>query len=46
VTETYYDLRVAPGVNIALNYQLGVNPAYNADRGPVHLFAVRTRIAF
>ena len=46
MTETYYDMRVAPGVNLALNYQLGVNPAYNADRGPVHLFAVRTRVAF
>jgi high affinity Mn2+ porin len=46
VTETYYDMRVAPGVNLALNYQLGVNPAYNADRGPVHLFGLRTRVAF
>jgi hypothetical protein len=46
VTETYYDVRVAPGLNLALNYQLAVNPAYNADRGPVHLFAIRARIAF
>jgi high affinity Mn2+ porin len=46
VTETYYNMRVAPGLNLALNYQLAVNPAYNADRGPVHLLAVRTRIAF
>jgi high affinity Mn2+ porin len=46
VTELYYDARVAPGVNIAGNYQVAVNPAYNADRGPVHLFAVRLRTAF
>ena len=46
VTEAYYDARVAPGLNLALNYQLAVNPAYNADRGPVHLFALRTRVAF
>src|SRR3712207_6930970 len=33
VTELYYDARVAPGLNVALNYQLVVNPAYNNDRG-------------
>ena len=46
VTEMYYDLRVAPGVNMAANYQLAVNPGFNADRGPVHLFALRVRTAF
>jgi high affinity Mn2+ porin len=46
ITEAYYDMRVAPGFNVALNYQLVVNPAYNADRGPVNVFALRTRIAF
>lgn len=46
VTEAYYNLRMAPGVNIALNYQFAVNPAYNADRGPVNLFALRFRTAF
>jgi high affinity Mn2+ porin len=46
VTELYYDARVAPGLNLALNYQLVVNPAYNADRGPVSVVGLRTRIAF
>ena len=46
VTEPYYDARVAPGLNLALNYQLVVNPAYNADRGPVSVVGLRTRIAF
>jgi high affinity Mn2+ porin len=46
VTELYYDARVAAGVNIAANYQLAVNPGYNADRGPVHFFALRLRTAF
>lgn len=46
VAETYYDLRVAPGVNAALNYQFVVNPAYNRDRGPVHVLALRLRTAF
>ncbi|SDB71187.1 carbohydrate porin [Belnapia rosea] len=45
-TELYYDARIAPGLNLALNYQLIANPAYNADRGPVNVFALRTRIAF
>jgi high affinity Mn2+ porin len=44
--ETYYDARLAPGVNAALGYQLVVNPAYNADRGPVHVFSARLRAAF
>lgn len=46
ITEAYYDARVAPGLNVALNYQLVVNPAYNNDRGPVNIFAVRLRTAF
>jgi len=46
VTEVYYDARVAAGVNMAVNYQLAVNPGFNADRGPVHLFALRLRTAF
>ena len=37
---------VQPGLNVALNYQLVINPAYNADRGPVSVFGLRTRIAF
>jgi high affinity Mn2+ porin len=45
-TELYYDARLAPGLNLALDYQFVVNPAYNADRGPVHVLAVRARMAF
>jgi high affinity Mn2+ porin len=44
-TELYYDIRVAPGVNFGLDYQLLVNPAYNADRGPISIFSVRARLA-
>ena len=46
VAELYYDARAAPGINIGLGYQLVVNPGYNADRGPVHVFSVRFRTAF
>ncbi|WP_207536887.1 carbohydrate porin [Sabulicella rubraurantiaca] len=44
--ETYYNMHVAAGIDVALNYQAIVNPAYNQDRGPVHLFALRFRTAF
>lgn len=44
--ETYYDLRLAPGLNLALDAQLVVNPAYNADRGPVPVLALRLHAAF
>ena len=46
ITELYYDARIAPGVNMALGYSLVVNPAYNADRGPVSIFSLRMRTAF
>lgn len=45
-TELYYDARVARGVNMALGYQLIVNPAYNQDRGPINVFSLRLRTAF
>ncbi|MDO9708604.1 carbohydrate porin [Paracraurococcus lichenis] len=44
--ETYYDARLAPGLNLALDAQLVVNPAYNTDRGPVPIVALRLHAAF
>ncbi|MCR0985839.1 carbohydrate porin [Roseomonas populi] len=44
--EAFYDAAVAPGVNLALDVQQVFNPAYNRDRGPVTLFALRARVAF
>jgi len=46
VTEAYYDARIAAGIHLAGNYQYLQNPAYNADRGPVHLFGLRLRTVF
>jgi high affinity Mn2+ porin len=46
VMEAYYDVRLGPGVNAAANVQLVVNPAYNADRGPVPIFGLRLHSAF
>ena len=46
IAETYYDARVGPGLHAGLGYQFIVNPAYNADRGPVSVFSLRLRAAF
>jgi high affinity Mn2+ porin len=44
--EGYYDLHLAPGLHLAANAQLVANPAYNADRGPVPVLAMRLHAAF
>ena len=41
VIETYYDAQIVKGLNAALDYQLIVNPAYNADRGPISVLGLR-----
>jgi high affinity Mn2+ porin len=41
VIETYYNLEVFKGINLSLDYQLVVNPAYNQDRGPINIFMAR-----
>ena len=46
VVETYYNLQVLKGVNLTLDCQFAVNPAYNRDRGPINIFAARVRISF
>lgn len=46
IIETYYSLAVFDGVSLTGDYQLFVNPAYNQDRGPVHVFAVRLHLGF
>lgn len=46
VVETYYDFEIHKGLNLTLDYQLAVNPAYNQDRGPINIFAARVRVSF
>ena len=46
VLETYYDFRIIQGVHGAFDYQYIVNPAFNRDRGPVSVFAVRLHSEF
>src|SRR5579859_386113 len=41
IMETYYSLAVFRYARLTLDYQWIGNPAYNRDRGPVSVFAVR-----
>lgn len=45
IMETYYSFPVWSW-RATLDYQLVVNPAYNADRGPVSIFSVRLHAEF
>jgi high affinity Mn2+ porin len=46
IFETFYALRVAEPVTISADYQYVTNPAYNRDRGPVSIFALRLHADF
>ncbi|HJZ16081.1 MAG TPA: carbohydrate porin [Stellaceae bacterium] len=46
ILETYYRLAAVPWAQLTLDYQYVVNPAYNTDRGPVSIFAVRVHAQF
>ncbi|HEX2843146.1 carbohydrate porin [Hyphomicrobium sp.] len=41
IFETYYMLPLCDPVSLTLDYQFIDNPGYNADRGPVSVFAAR-----
>jgi len=41
ILETYYAYSLNKNVTLTADYQLITNPAYNADRGPVSIFAGR-----
>ena len=46
ILEAYYELAAGGPARITLDYQLVDNPAYNRDRGPVSIFAVRLHAQF
>ncbi|MET4388455.1 high affinity Mn2+ porin [Bradyrhizobium sp. F1.4.3] len=46
ILEAYYAYSVIKGVTLTADYQLVVNPAYNADRGPVSIFSGRLHAEF
>jgi high affinity Mn2+ porin len=46
IVEAYYNVRIADPLSLTLDYQFIGNPAYNQDRGPVHVFAVRVHFQY
>src|SRR5262249_25537715 len=46
IGDIYYSLRVHDFVWLSAIYQPIVNPGYNRDRGPVHVFTGRLHVAF
>jgi high affinity Mn2+ porin len=46
ILENYYNLGLVPQAHLSLDYQFVKNPAYNRDRGPVSIFAVRFHAQF
>ena len=44
--ELFYRAALTDQVSIGGNYQPVFNPAYNRDRGPVHIFTGRVHVAF
>jgi len=41
ILETYYSAQLGKGLTVSADFQYVVNPAYNADRGPVSIFGLR-----
>jgi high affinity Mn2+ porin len=46
VLESYYDAKVGKNLRLAFDYQFVANPAFNTDRGPVSIFALRLHYEF
>lgn len=46
ITDIYYQFRLNDVVSLSAFYQPIVNPGYNQDRGPVHVFSGRLHVAF
>jgi high affinity Mn2+ porin len=46
IFETFYALNVNKSTTLTFDYQFIANPAYNADRGPVSIFAARAHAEF
>lgn len=45
-TELYYSLALGKHLSLSPDYQWVLNPAYNRDRGPVHILALRMHAEF
>jgi len=46
IVEMYYSYALSASTRLTFDYQFIANPAYNADRGPVNVFAGRYHTAF
>ena len=46
IVETYYSFAVLSYARLTLDYQRINNPAYNRDRGPVSVYAVRVHAQY
>jgi high affinity Mn2+ porin len=46
VSDVYYKAQLTPELALSVIYQPIINPGYNQDRGPVHVFSGRFRAAF
>ncbi len=46
IIEAYYSYAITSSTKVTFDYQFTANPAYNADRGPVNVFAGRFHTAF
>jgi high affinity Mn2+ porin len=44
--EIFYRAALTDMVALGVNYQPIINPAYNRDRGPAHVFTARAHVAF
>jgi high affinity Mn2+ porin len=46
ILETYYAWKIDKSTTLTFDYQFFVDPAHNADRGPVSVFAMRLHAEF
>ena len=46
IVETYYSVYIKEWAALTLDYQYVDNPAYNPERGPVSVFALRAHLGF
>lgn len=46
IGDIYYKLQLGEQLAVSVIYQPIINPAYNRDRGPVHVFSARFHVAF
>jgi high affinity Mn2+ porin len=46
ILESFYNWEVRKGINVTADMQGVKNPAYNRDRGPVAIFAIRVHLFY